>query len=147
MVCGVRCPGIVLFSEVSWSYKWLQPHPSLTHTQWAFKPASICAQSNEIVPIKGQIQLPESPILPNSEKTISLEKEINVWISVWKLPVYVFRHNTRKSHPSVTQLGVFCLYNAKDKIWKMEQETGKGTRRRKCCTASFLPKVSNDTPL
>lgn len=26
----VRCPGIVIFSEVSWSYKRLQPHPSLT---------------------------------------------------------------------------------------------------------------------
>lgn len=143
----IRCPGIVIFSEVSWSYKRLQLYPSLIYTQWAFKLAFICARSNEIVPVKEQIQLPESPILPNLKKSISLEKEINVWISVWKLPVYAFRHNTQSCHPSVTQLGAIYLYNPKDKIWKMEQETGKRTRRRKFCTVSLLPKVSNDTPL
>lgn len=91
----VRCPGIVLFSEVSWSYKRLQPHPSLTYTQWAFKLASICAWRNQTVPVQGQIQLPEGPILPNLKKSLSLQNEINVWISV-ESDQYTFSHTIHK---------------------------------------------------
>lgn len=64
------CPALAtIFSEGLGVNERLQPHPSLTHTQLAFRLVCICAFHNS--PIKRQMQLPETPFGLNLEKSIS----------------------------------------------------------------------------
>lgn len=76
--------------------------------------ASIYALSNERVPIKWYIHSTAcKSTLPKLGKVHFILERKKEMLQVFES--YQFSHTIHKSHLSVTQLGVICLYNSKDK--------------------------------